>query len=73
MPLPAWRELPHAADRRRATYAPTCVAAAHHRRSTGALSLDIAGPDVLTYGEMVERIRDALLLGPPARSTCRCG
>jgi len=31
----------------------------------GALSLDIAGPDVVTYAELVERIRDALLLGRP--------
>jgi uncharacterized protein YbjT (DUF2867 family) len=29
------------------------------------LSLDIAGPDLLTYGEMIERIRDAMLLGRP--------
>ncbi len=29
-------------------------------------SLDIAGPDVLTYGEMVERIRDLMLVGRPA-------
>ena len=28
-------------------------------------SLDIAGPDVLTWGEMVERIRDLLILGRP--------
>lgn len=31
----------------------------------GQLSLDVAGPDVLTYGEIVERIRDALLLNRP--------
>jgi uncharacterized protein YbjT (DUF2867 family) len=29
-------------------------------------SLDIAGPDVLTYGEMVERIRDLMLLPRPS-------
>jgi uncharacterized protein YbjT (DUF2867 family) len=28
-------------------------------------SLDIAGPDVLTWGEMVERIRDLMLVGRP--------
>ena len=28
-------------------------------------SLDIAGPDVLTWGQMVERIRDLLILGRP--------
>jgi hypothetical protein len=30
------------------------------------LSLDIAGPDVLSYGEMIRRIRDAMLVGRPA-------
>jgi hypothetical protein len=29
----------------------------------GPLSLDIAGPDVVTSGELVTRIRDALLVG----------
>lgn len=32
-------------------------------------SLDIAGPDVLTYGEMVERIRDLMLVARPAWRT----
>ena len=31
----------------------------------GRLSLDIGGPDVLTYGEMIERIRDLMLVGRP--------
>jgi uncharacterized protein YbjT (DUF2867 family) len=31
----------------------------------GPLSLDIAGPDTVTYGAMIERIRDELLLGRP--------
>jgi uncharacterized protein YbjT (DUF2867 family) len=29
-------------------------------------ALDVAGPDVLAYGEMLERIRDLLLLGRPS-------
>ena len=41
------------------------VAAATEPRAAGR-SLDIAGPDVLTYGEMIERIRDLLMLGRPA-------
>jgi hypothetical protein len=41
------------------------VAAAGSDAVGGPLSLDIAGPDVLTYGEIVERIRDALLVGRP--------
>ncbi|WP_320672898.1 NAD-dependent epimerase/dehydratase family protein [Patulibacter defluvii] len=28
-------------------------------------SLDIAGPDVLSYGEMIERIRDLMIVGRP--------
>ncbi len=28
-------------------------------------SLDVAGPDVLTYGQMIERIRDLLIVGRP--------
>jgi uncharacterized protein YbjT (DUF2867 family) len=31
----------------------------------GGRSLDVAGPDVLTYGEMIERIRDLLIVGRP--------
>jgi uncharacterized protein YbjT (DUF2867 family) len=31
----------------------------------GGRSLDIAGPDVLTWGEMIERIRDLMLVGRP--------
>jgi uncharacterized protein YbjT (DUF2867 family) len=32
-------------------------------------SLDIAGPDVLTYGEMVQRIGELMLVGRPAWRT----
>jgi hypothetical protein len=32
----------------------------------GPLSLDIGGPDVLSYGEMIERIRDLMLIARPA-------
>lgn len=42
------------------------LAAARSEAVTGPLSMDIAGPDVVTYGEMVEAIRDHLLLGRPA-------
>ena len=31
----------------------------------GGRSLDIAGPDVLTWGEMIERIRDLMIVGRP--------
>jgi uncharacterized protein YbjT (DUF2867 family) len=32
----------------------------------GGRSLDIAGPEVLSYGEMIERIRDSMLVSRPA-------
>jgi uncharacterized protein YbjT (DUF2867 family) len=32
----------------------------------GRLSVDIAGPDILRYGEMIERIRELMLLRRPA-------
>lgn len=35
-------------------------------RVGGRLSLDVAGPDVLSYGEMIERIRDLMLVARPA-------
>jgi uncharacterized protein YbjT (DUF2867 family) len=42
------------------------VAAARSPAIGGPLSLDIAGPDAVTYEELVTRIRDALLVGRPA-------
>ncbi|MEA2142659.1 MAG: hypothetical protein QOI64_1089 [Solirubrobacteraceae bacterium] len=38
------------------------LAAATTPHATGGLSLDIAGPDVLTYGQMIERIADLMLV-----------
>jgi uncharacterized protein YbjT (DUF2867 family) len=64
MPLPAWR------IHRTAPIDARDVMAFLERAGTsdavdGRLSLDIAGPDVVTYAQLVERIRDALLLGRP--------
>jgi uncharacterized protein YbjT (DUF2867 family) len=64
MPLPAWRE------NRTAPIDARDVMAFLERAGTStavseSLSLDIAGPDVVTYAQLVERIRDALLLGRP--------
>ena len=42
------------------------LASAHTPHARGGLSLDIAGPDVLTYGEMIERIADLMLVQRPA-------
>lgn len=44
-----------------------CATTPHAR---GGLSLDIAGPDVLTYGQMIERIADLMLV---RRRTLRVG
>ncbi|HVP01231.1 MAG TPA: NAD(P)H-binding protein [Solirubrobacteraceae bacterium] len=64
LPLPAWRaHRTQPIDGRDVTA--YLVAAGTSDAVTGARSLDIAGPDVLTYGEMVERIRDALLVARP--------
>lgn len=46
------------------------AAAATAPHGAGGLSLDIAGPDVLTYGRMIERIADLMLV---RRRTLRIG
>jgi uncharacterized protein YbjT (DUF2867 family) len=67
MPLPAWRDFRTQPIDARDVLA-FLLAAATTEHAEGALSLDIAGPDVVTYGELVARIRDALLIGrPPVR------
>ena len=55
---------PHAADRRARRARVPRPRPPTSRRPAGG-SLDIAGPDVLTYGEMIERIRDLMLVGRP--------
>ncbi|MGH2839501.1 MAG: NAD(P)H-binding protein [Solirubrobacteraceae bacterium] len=42
------------------------AASATTPHATGGLSLDIAGPDVLTYQQMIERIADLMLVRRPA-------
>ena len=64
MPLPEWRDNRTAPIDARDVMA-YLVAAGTSRTVDGALSLDIAGPEVMTYAAMIERIRDALLLGRP--------
>jgi uncharacterized protein YbjT (DUF2867 family) len=67
MPLPAWRDFRTQPIDARDVLA-FLVAAATTEHANGALSLDIAGPDVVTYGELVERIREAMLVDrPPVR------
>jgi uncharacterized protein YbjT (DUF2867 family) len=66
IPLPAWRNFrTQPIDGRDVI---ELLAAAASEPRAGGRSLDIAGPDVLTYGAMVQRIADAMLVGrPPVR------
>jgi uncharacterized protein YbjT (DUF2867 family) len=64
MALPDWRDNRTAPIDGRDVMA-YLVAAGMSDAVDGPLSLDVAGPEVMTYGAMIERIRDALLLGRP--------
>jgi uncharacterized protein YbjT (DUF2867 family) len=44
----------------------SALTAAAEEPSVGGRSLDLAGPDVVSYQELIERIRDHMLLGRPA-------
>jgi len=65
MPLPAWRRHRTQPIDARDVLA-FLLSAATTEHAQGGLSLDIAGPDVVTYEALVDRIRDALLIGRPA-------
>jgi uncharacterized protein YbjT (DUF2867 family) len=63
--LPAWREhRTQPIDVRDVRSFLLAAATTPHARD--GLSLDIAGPDVLTYGEMIGRIADLMLVRRPA-------
>ena len=64
LPLPPWRDFRTRPIDGRDVLA-FLVAAATSERAAGQ-SLDIAGPEVLTYGEMVERIAELMLVRRPA-------
>ena len=59
--LPAWREHRTQPIDARDVQA-FLIAAATTPHGRGGLSLDIAGPDVLSYGEMIARIADLMLV-----------
>jgi uncharacterized protein YbjT (DUF2867 family) len=61
--LPAWRRFRTQPIDQRDVIA-MLVAAAH--APIGGRTLDIAGPDVLTYGEMLTRIADLMMVSRPA-------
>ena len=69
LPFPAWR------DNRTQPIAEVdaieYLARAPQTPSAAGESLDIAGPDVMTYGEMIERIADAMGVGRMPRRRCR--
>jgi uncharacterized protein YbjT (DUF2867 family) len=64
MPLPNWRDNRTQPIDGRDVLA-YLLAAATSTAITGPTSLDIAGPEVVSYGALITRIRDALLLGRP--------
>jgi uncharacterized protein YbjT (DUF2867 family) len=64
MALPDWRDhRTRPIDARDVTA--YLVAAATSPGATGGVSLDIAGPETMSYAAMLERIRDLMLLGRP--------
>jgi uncharacterized protein YbjT (DUF2867 family) len=65
VPLPPWREFRSRPIDERDVIA-MLVAAATTEHARGGLSLDIAGPDTLTYKEIIERIADHMLIDRPA-------
>ena len=61
MPLPAWRENRTAAIAE--VDAIEYLARAPQEPEAAGQTLDIGGPDVLSYGEMIERIAEAMGVG----------
>jgi len=62
--LPAWRE--HRTQPIDGRDVIEFLARAAGATEVAGRSLDIAGPDVVSYGEMIERIREAMVVGRPA-------
>src|SRR3954454_2998630 len=62
LPLPPWRQFRTAPIDERDVIA-MLVAAAETPEAAGGLSLDIGGPEVLTYGEIIERIAELMMVG----------
>jgi uncharacterized protein YbjT (DUF2867 family) len=62
--LPAWRE--HRTQPIDGRDVIEFLARAASAPEVAGRSLDIAGPDVVSYAEMIERIRDAMVVGRPA-------
>ena len=65
LPLPDWRDFRTQPIDGRDVVA-YLKAAGLSESVSSALALDIAGPDTVTYGELIKRIGDAMLLNRPA-------
>ncbi len=65
LPLPAWRDNRTQPIDARDVFA-FLVAAASTSGTRGGLSIDIAGPDIVTYGELIARLREQLLVRRPS-------
>ncbi len=61
--LPAWQRYRSAPIDERDVIA--LLANAAHEPAVGGMALDIGGPDILSYGEMIARIADLMLVGRP--------
>lgn len=61
--IPAWRDHRTAPIDERDVL--TCLTRAATATKAGGRALDLAGPDVVTYGELIARIRDQLMLDRP--------
>jgi uncharacterized protein YbjT (DUF2867 family) len=64
--LPGWRD--HRTQPIDGRDVLTYLERAASQPDAGGRSLDIGGPEVLTYGEVIARIRDLMLVGRPALS-----
>lgn len=64
MPLPSWRDHRLAPIDERDVLA-MLVACATTEHARDRLSLDAAGPELLSYGDLIARIADAMLVGRP--------
>ncbi len=64
-PLPSWRDHRTQPVDERDIVAMLVAAATTPHADGGGISLDAAGPDVVTYAGLIDRIRDAMLVGRP--------
>ncbi|MEV4419204.1 NAD(P)H-binding protein [Patulibacter sp. NPDC049589] len=66
LPLPPWRRFRTQPIDERDVTAALLAAATTTAADDARLSLDVAGPDVVSYGEILERIRDLMMVRRPS-------